>query len=131
MSAFRDGPTIEVGYLDRSYGRNAHCCTPPAQIRTWHLHRFLGFLMETGRVQMPAEVESGGRVVEAFLQTLAAQGYGEVSADCRSGQQRGLRRVLRILGRGVGSESRYEWTDHAEFERLVHQLHEIRKSLCP
>ena len=41
----------------------------------WHLHRFLGFLMETGRVRMPAQVESGARVVEAFLQTLMAQGY--------------------------------------------------------
>ena len=41
----------------------------------WHLHRFLGFLMETGRVRMPAEIESGGRVVESFLRTLVEQGY--------------------------------------------------------
>ena len=41
----------------------------------WHLHRFLGFLMDTGRVRMPAEIEAGGRVVEAFLQSRAAQGY--------------------------------------------------------
>lgn len=41
----------------------------------WQLHRFLGFLMETGRVRMPAEIEHGGRVVESFLHTLVEQGY--------------------------------------------------------
>lgn len=41
----------------------------------WHLYRFLDFLMEMGRVQMPAEIDSGARVVESFLQTLMAQGY--------------------------------------------------------
>ena len=40
-----------------------------------HLHRFLGFLIETGRVRIPAEIEAGSRIVEAFLQSLAAQGY--------------------------------------------------------
>ena len=45
-------------------------CPGPARLpqeprtRRWHLHRFLGFLMETGRVRMPMEIESGGRVVE-------------------------------------------------------------------
>ena len=56
--------------------------------------------------------------------------YGETSADCRSGRQRSLRRVLRVLGHGVGSGNRYEWTDPAEFERLARQLQVIRKSLC-
>jgi len=48
----------------------------------WHLHRFLGFLIETGRVRMPAQIESGGGVVESFLQTLMAQGYvpGSIAA---------------------------------------------------
>lgn len=52
----------------RDYRKNPEC-------GRWHLHRFLGFLMETGRVRMPAEIESGARVVESFLQTLVAQGY--------------------------------------------------------
>ena len=56
--------------------------------------------------------------------------YGEVSTDCRSGRQRGLRRVLRVLGHGVGSGNRYEWPDPVEFERLARQLQVIRKSLC-
>ena len=41
----------------------------------WHLHRFLGFLLETGRVRMPEDIETGGRVVESFLRTLVVQGY--------------------------------------------------------
>ena len=76
----------------------------------------------------PAE-SSEETIMKRTLRDLEWRLYGEVSADCRSGRQRGLRRVLRILGRGVGSGNRYEWTDPAEFERLVHQLHVIRKSL--
>ena len=76
---------LEIGKLDiRVLHRflNHDCvCPGPRGYRKnlerarWHLHRFLGFLMETGRVRMPAEIESGGRVVESFLQTLVAQGY--------------------------------------------------------
>ena len=42
---------------------------------SWHLHRFLGHLIDTGRVSMPPEIETGGQEVESFLQTLVVQGY--------------------------------------------------------
>ena len=42
---------------------------------SWHLHRFLGHLIDTGRVSMPPEIETGAREVESFLQTLVVQGY--------------------------------------------------------
>lgn len=45
----------------------------------WHLHRFLGFLLETGRARIPSEVETGGHVIESFLQMLVTQGYADDS----------------------------------------------------
>lgn len=39
------------------------------------LHRFLGFLIEIGRVRIPPSIEAGGKVVESFLQFLQEQGY--------------------------------------------------------
>ncbi len=44
-----------------------------------HLHRFLAYLMETERVRMPAEIETGGRLVESFLQPFESQGYAAQS----------------------------------------------------
>ena len=41
------------------------------------LHRFLAYLMETEQVRMPVEIETGGRVVESFVQLLEAQGYAD------------------------------------------------------
>ena len=72
--------TLDVRVLHRFLNHDCACPGPRGYRRNlergrWHLHRFLGFLMETGRVRMPAEIESGGRVVESFLQTLVAQGY--------------------------------------------------------
>ena len=71
-----------VAHHEGAQAGNHHCACPgPRGYRKnpergrWHLHRFLGFLMETGRVRMPAEIGSGGRVVESFLQTPMAQGY--------------------------------------------------------
>ena len=40
-----------------------------------YLHRFLAYLLETQQVRMPVEIETGGRVIESFLQLLEAQGY--------------------------------------------------------
>ena len=72
--------TLDVRFLHRFLNHECACPGPRGYGRDlerarWHLHRFLGFLMETGRVRMPAEIETGGRVVESFLQTLVAQGY--------------------------------------------------------
>ena len=72
--------TLDIRVLHRFLQHGCACPGPRGYRKDlerarWHLHRFLGFLLETGRVRMPAEVESGGRVVEAFLQTLMAQGY--------------------------------------------------------
>ena len=72
--------TLDVRVLHRFLNHDCACPGPRGYRKNlerarWHLHRFLGFLMETGRVRMPAEIEGGGRVVEAFLRTLAAQGY--------------------------------------------------------
>ena len=72
--------TLDVRVLHRFLNHDCACPGPRGYRKNlerarWHLHRFLGFLMETGRVRMPAEIETGGRVVESFLQTLVAQGY--------------------------------------------------------
>ena len=72
--------TLDIRVLHRFLNHGCACPGPHGYRKNldrarWHLHRFLGFLMETGRVRMPAEIESGGRVVESFLQTLVAQGY--------------------------------------------------------
>ena len=72
--------TLDVRVLHRFLNHDCACPGPRGYRKNlerarWHLHRFLGFLMETGRVRMPAEIETGARVVESFLQTLMAQGY--------------------------------------------------------
>ncbi len=72
--------TLDVRVLHHFLNHDCACPGPRGYRKNlerarWHLHRFLDFLMETGRVRMPAEIESGGRVVESFLQTLVAQGY--------------------------------------------------------
>ena len=71
---------LDVRVLDRLLNHDCACPVPRGYRKNlergrWHLHGFLGFLMETGRVRMPAAIESGGRVVESFLQALVAQGY--------------------------------------------------------
>ena len=72
--------TLDVRVLHRFVNHDCACPGPRGYRKNlerarWNLHRFLGFLMETGRVRMPAEIETGARVVESFLQTLVAQGY--------------------------------------------------------
>ena len=72
--------TLDVRVLHHFLNHDCTCLGPRGYRKNpergrWHLHRFLGFLMETGRVRMPAEIETGARVVESFLQTLVAQGY--------------------------------------------------------
>ena len=72
--------TLDVRVLHHFLNHDCACPGPRGYRKNpergrWHLYRFLGFLMETGRVRMPAEIESGARVVESFLQTLVAQGY--------------------------------------------------------
>ena len=76
---------ISIGALDIRVLRQfpEHECTCPGLLgfrknsncARRYLHRFLAFLMETGQVRMPAEIETGGRVVESFIQPLEAQGY--------------------------------------------------------
>ena len=71
---------LDIRVLHRFLNHDCACPGPHGYRKNlerarWHLLRFLGFLMETGRVRMPAEIENGGRVVESFLQTLTAQGY--------------------------------------------------------
>jgi len=39
------------------------------------INRYLRFLLETGRSQLPPEITFGGSVVEDFIQSLLAQGY--------------------------------------------------------
>lgn len=72
--------TLDIRVLHHFLNHDCACPGPQGYRRNlkrgaWHLHRFLGFLMDTGRVRMPTEIEAGGRVVEAFLQSRAAQGY--------------------------------------------------------
>ena len=72
--------TLDVRVLHHFLNHDCACPGPRGYHKNpergrWHLHRFLGFLMETGHVRMPAEIENGARVVESFLQTLMAQGY--------------------------------------------------------
>ena len=72
--------TLDIRVLHQFLNHDCACPGPRGYRKNlerarWHLHRFLGFLMETGQVRMPAEIETGARVVESFLQTLVAQGY--------------------------------------------------------
>ena len=72
--------TLDVRVLHRFLQHDCACPGPHGFRKNlergrWHLHRFLSFLLETGRAAVPAEIETGSRVVESFLGTLAAQGY--------------------------------------------------------
>ena len=72
--------TLDIRVLHQFLNHDCACPDPRGYRKNlerarWDLHRFLGFLMETGQVRMPAEIETGARVVESFLQTLVAQGY--------------------------------------------------------
>ena len=72
--------TLDICILHQFLNHDCDCPGPRGYRKNlerarWHLHRFLGFLMETGRVRMPLEIETGSRMVESFLQTLVAQGY--------------------------------------------------------
>ena len=72
--------SLDIRVLNRFLNHGCACPGPHGYRKNrerarWHLHRFLGFLMETGRVRMPLEIESGGRVVESFLQALVARGH--------------------------------------------------------
>ncbi len=79
--------TLDIRILHRFLNHDCACPGPHGYRKNlkrgaWHLHRFLGFLMETERVRIPAEIKAGGRVVEAFLQSREAQGYvpGSIAA---------------------------------------------------
>ncbi|MCY4527587.1 MAG: hypothetical protein OXD46_00965, partial [Chloroflexi bacterium] len=72
--------TLDIRVLHRFLDHECVCPGPHGYRKNlgragWHLHRFLGSLLGTGRVRMPGEIESGAHVVEAFLLTLIAQGY--------------------------------------------------------
>ena len=72
--------TLDIRVLHQFLNHDCACPGPRGYRKNLkrargHLHRFFGFLMETGRVGMPPQIETGGRVVESFLQTLVAQGY--------------------------------------------------------
>ena len=72
--------TLDIRILHQFLNHDCACPGPRGYRKNlerarWHLHRFLGFLMETERVRMPPQIETGGRVVESFLQTLVAKGY--------------------------------------------------------
>ena len=72
-----------------------HDCDCPADVRNqqdgpspWHAHRVLGYLLETGRAAVPASIVKGRDLVEAFADTLLAQGYRhrtgrDFSSSCR------------------------------------------------
>ena len=60
--------TLDIRVLHQFLNHDCACPGPRGYRKNlerarWHLHRFLGFLMETGRVRMPPEIETGGRVV--------------------------------------------------------------------
>lgn len=70
---------LDIRVLHRFLSHDCTCPGPHGYRKSperagWHLHQFPGFLMETGRARTPPEIETGGRVVESFLQTLMAQG---------------------------------------------------------
>ena len=59
-----------------------HACDCPADFRSnlnessrWLAHAVLGYLIETGQTAVPAEIETGGRLVDEFAGSLTAQGY--------------------------------------------------------
>ena len=89
----------DIGTLDiRSVDRFLrHDCDCPADVRNqqdgpspWHAHRVLGYLLETGQAAVPASIVTGRDLVEAFADSLVAQGY-------RRGTVRGFRNSCRHL----------------------------------
>ena len=71
---------LDIRILHQFLNHDCDCSGPRGYRKnlgraSWHLHRFLGHLIETGRVRMPPEIETGGQEVESFLQTLVTQGY--------------------------------------------------------
>ena len=72
--------TLDIRVLHNFLNHDCACSSPHGYRKNlgaarWHLHLFLDFLIKAGRAQIPSEIEAGGRVIEAFLQTLAVQGY--------------------------------------------------------
>ena len=77
---------IETGALDirRIAEFASHDCACPGRL---HCHasartrpqaeRFLAYLMDTGRAEMPVQVVEGGRLVDAFVGSLSDQGYSD------------------------------------------------------
>ena len=59
---------------------------------------------------MPPEIETGGRVVESFLQTLVAQGYVPRTSNRRPshGQPLALEGELRVDGDGCGTAAQQQ-----------------------
>ena len=72
-----------------------HDCDCPAGVRNqqdgpspWHAHRVFGYWLETGQAAVPASILTGGALVEAFADSLVAQGYRyrtvrDFSSSCR------------------------------------------------
>lgn len=63
-----------------------HACACPANFRTklngrsrWKASRVLEYLIETGQCSVPPAIIEGGELVEAFTDTLTAQGYRETT----------------------------------------------------
>ena len=85
-----DVATLDIRGVDRFL---RHDCNCPAGVRNqqggpspWHAHRVLGYLLETGQTAVPASIVTGRELVEAFADTLVAQGYrhGTVCEFCGS-----------------------------------------------
>ncbi len=62
----------------------SHACACPANFRTklnkssrWKASRVLDYLIETGQASVPTAIIEGGEFVEAFADSLTAQGYCE------------------------------------------------------
>ena len=84
--------TLDIRGVDRFLH---HDCDCPAGVRNqqdgpspWHAHRVLGYLLEAGQATVPASIVTGRDLVEAFADTLVAQGYGhgtvrEFRSSCR------------------------------------------------
>ena len=78
-----DVAALDIRSVD---GFLSHDCRCPPQCRCqmnddtrWLAQRVLGYLIETGQAAVPPVIVTGGELVEAFLGTLAAQGYKESS----------------------------------------------------
>ena len=60
----------------------SHACDCPVDFGShrhasfrWQAQAFLGYLIETGQTAVPSAIETGGRLVDEFSDSLAAQGY--------------------------------------------------------